>query len=424
MEGGLNVRERWRGIMGATVRRVGVTLLSVAMAGGLLSSARAGEGDVPEAPPAPPRVHAHSSLPRPPRAPHAPRPPRVPDDADDDDGPRVSVDTVFVVQPGARMSVFNFNGSVALHTWSRNAVRVAIDRSTRDRVAIAREGRELKFESISTMGTPHAMDFELLVPPWLPVSLSGVNNDVTAEGLTGGLSVDTVHGDVVVRHVSGPIVLHSVEGVVDLADAHGSIDVGSVNDAVRVADVTGAIVADGVNGDVHLVGVDSRKVSATTISGDVIFDSPMLDGGDYQFRTHSGDIAVGLADAPNATVSVATFSGDFASAFDIRPERSVGGERGKRMRFTLGNGSAKLNLESFQGSIEILRASQRELRRKMDEAQRARRDALKKWGEWNPQLRMEWKMKMDKAEQAQQRALERNVEHAFDHFDPDSSSDE
>jgi len=417
MEDGLNMRESWRVALGAMVRRVGAMLLSVAMAGGLLSSAHAGGEDAPEAPPVPPRVHVHSSMPRPPRPARAPRAPRAIANADDDDdGPRASVDTVFVVQPGTRMSVFNFNGSVALHTWTRNAVRVAIDRSTRDRVAIERDGRMLKLESVSPNGHPHPMDFDLLVPTWLPVSLSGVNNDVTAEGLTGGLSVDTIHGDVVVRHVTGPIVLHSVEGVVDLADAQGSIDVGSVNDAVRLADVTGSIVADGVNGDLHLVGVDSRKVSATTVSGDVVFDSPLLQGGDYRFQTHSGDIAVGLADAPNATVSVATFSGDFASAFDIRPERQLGGEHGKRMMFTLGNGSAKLNLESFQGSIEILRASQRELRRKMDNAQRARRDALKKWGEWNPQLRMEWKMKMDKAEKEQ--------EHSMEHEEPDTSSDE
>jgi len=420
MEGGLIQFHGRCGAFGALVRRVGATLLSVAMAGGIVSSAHAGGGDAPDAPPVPPRVHVHSSMPRPPRPARAPRAPRVGADDDDDDGPRVAIDTVFVAQPGARISVFNFSGNVALHTWRRNAVRVAIDRSTRDRVAIVREGRELKLESISPSGQPRAMDFDLIVPPWMPVSLSGVNNDVTAEGLTGGISVDTIHGDVVVRHVAGSIVLHSVEGVVDLADARGTIDVGSVNDAVRVADATGAIMADAVNGDVHLVGVDSHRVKATTVSGDVIYDSPLQSGGDYRFQTHSGDIAVGLADAPNATVSVATFSGDFASAFDIRPERQPGGERGKRMRFTLGNGSAKLNLESFQGSIEILRTSQRELRRKIEEAQRARREALKKWGEWNPQLRMEWKMKMDKAEKEQERTLE----HSLDHLDPDSSSDQ
>jgi hypothetical protein len=409
----------------AVGRRIVAAWLVLALAGGLLAPAYAGRGDAPDAPdapapPAPPHAHAHASLPRPPRAPRAPR---VRVDADDDE-PRVNVDTVFVVQPGTKLEVFNFNGSVALHTWSKNAVRLAVERPANDRIAIERAGQVMKFESISSLGTPGDMDFDLVVPPWLPVSLSGVNNDVTAEGLTGGLSVDTVHGDIVARHLSGPIVLHSVEGVVDLADAHGSIDVGSVNDAVRLSDVAGAIVADGVNGDVHLVGVDSRKVSATSVSGDVIFDSPMLDGGDYRFQTHTGDIAVGLADAANATVSVSTFSGDFASAFAIRPERLERAERGKRMRFTLGNGSAKLNLESFAGSIEILRANQRELRQRMNDVLKARRDALKKWGEWNPQLRMEWKRKVDKAEAAQQRVMERSMERGVEHDLPDTTSDE
>jgi hypothetical protein len=83
---------------------------------------------------------------------------------------------------------------------------------------------------------------------------------------------------------------------------------------------------------------------------------------------------------------VSTFGGDFASAFAIRPERS---ERGKRLHFTLGNGSAQVNLESFQGSIELLKRSQQELRQKMDRAQRDRLKALQKWGEWNPMRRVE-----------------------------------
>jgi hypothetical protein len=419
----LNMRNRARA---GSWTWMGAAFLCAAMGGFPLTPARAGGGEpraeappvaqapTPPAPPIPGMPRMAGIPPRAPHAPHAPGLPRRMRD-DDDDAPRVSIDTVFVVRPGMRLAVFNFGGTVAFRTWPRNAVRLAVERAAEDRVAIARSGPELKFESVSANGQPDDMDFALTVPAWLPVSLTGVNSDVTAEGMAGGLRVETVHGDVVVRHVTGAVGLHSVEGVVDLADAHGKIDVGSVNDAVRLSDITGDISADAVNGDVHLVGVDSRKVDATSVSGDVVYDAPLQLGGTYSFSTHDGDIAVGLPDPPNAIVNVSTFSGDFASAFAIKPERSVGG---KILHFTLGDGRAKLNLESFEGSIELLRLGQGELQRRIDRAQKRRDESLHKWGEWNPTRRME--LKVEKIE----REVERQKRHAEQHNAAHSSDDD
>jgi hypothetical protein len=51
-------------------------------------------------------------------------------------------------------------------------------------------------------------------------------------------------------------------------------------------------------------------------------------------------------------VSVATFNGAFSSSIPVTIER---GHRARRFNFTLGSGSAKLELESFSGSVELAR---------------------------------------------------------------------
>jgi hypothetical protein len=49
---------------------------------------------------------------------------------------------------------------------------------------------------------------------------------------------------------------------------------------------------------------------------------------------------------------VATFGGDFSSSFPVRLSES---RKGKRFSFTLGNGNARLELEAFQGRIQLKR---------------------------------------------------------------------
>ena len=57
----------------------------------------------------------------------------------------------------------------------------------------------------------------------------------------------------------------------------------------------------------------------------------------------------------NVTVSVSTYSGDFESDFPVTlSEKS---KKGRQFSFTLGTGKAVIDLETFQGSINVRRRS-------------------------------------------------------------------
>jgi hypothetical protein len=94
----------------------------------------------------------------------------------------------------------------------------------------------------------------------------------------------------------------------------------------------------------------------STVNGDVTFNGTMRDGGAYRLTTHGGDLRVGLGGAPNATVFVRTFQGDFTADFPIQlPEGQSAREGSKRFNFTLGSGSARIELQSFNGDIVVAR---------------------------------------------------------------------
>jgi DUF4097 and DUF4098 domain-containing protein YvlB len=92
-------------------------------------------------------------------------------------------------------------------------------------------------------------------------------------------------------------------------------------------------------------------VDANTVNGDISYEGTIRPNGRYRLATHNGDVTVVVPDGADALVSVSTFQGDFASDFPI----TLRERHGKRFEFTLGKGSARLELESFQGTIELRR---------------------------------------------------------------------
>jgi DUF4097 and DUF4098 domain-containing protein YvlB len=132
-----------------------------------------------------------------------------------------------------------------------------------------------------------------------------------------------------------------------------------VNEDVSVANSSGEIVAGTVNGEIDLRIIDAATVDASTINGDIAYSGSIRNGGRYGFTTHNGDITMTVAQGTNASVAVSTFNGDFESEFEV-PLR--GTQKGKGFRFTLGSGSAQVTLESFQGTIELVRPGSERLR--------------------------------------------------------------
>ena len=108
-------------------------------------------------------------------------------------------DTTIVVRKGTRFELHNFGGEIRIATWAKDQVRVQAEHSHRDWIDVKRAEGLLRVQSASRLGPSQSVEYDLTIPAWLPVQLSGVYNDVTAEGLKGGITVETVRGDIAVR---------------------------------------------------------------------------------------------------------------------------------------------------------------------------------------------------------------------------------
>jgi DUF4097 and DUF4098 domain-containing protein YvlB len=262
------------------------------------------------------------------------------------------IDSTVPVERGQRLEVSSHAGEISVKTWNRNAVRVVSDNDGRSSVEIERSPTLLTVKTHRRRSGAAMVDLEITAPTWMALDLSGVYTDVIVAGARGPVTVETVQGQVDVEGGDGLVSLQSVQGSVSLRGAKGSIEVHSVNEDVTVTGSSGEVTAETVNGSVSLIKVEGSSVTATSVNGDLSYDGPIRNGGRYTFSTHNGDITLAVPPTTNAAVSVSTFNGEFESEFPVTLTET---RKGKRFSFTLGSGSAQVTLESFQGSIELVR---------------------------------------------------------------------
>jgi hypothetical protein len=248
-----------------------------------------------------------------------------------------------------------FAGEVTVTAWNRDAVRVQADVGGSTGVEIDRNATTVTVRTSGRRGPPSNVDLQITAPAWMPLDLSGVNTEMTITGARAGISAETVQGDVTATGGNGLVSLRSVQGSVSLTGAKGRLDVSSVNADVEVIGSSGEVTAETVNGDVTLDKVDATSVTATSLNGDVAYNGPIKSTGRYALSTHNGDVTVTVAEGTSASVSVSTFNGEFESAFPVTLTET---RKGKRFNFTIGGGSAQVTLESFQGTIELVRPGQ------------------------------------------------------------------
>ncbi len=263
-----------------------------------------------------------------------------------------ATDTTLPAAKGTRLSVNNFGGRITVTTWNRSEVQV---RSTSDdadaELRVESSGGEVRVSQRMRHG-PTEMDVTISVPTWMSLALEGVETDIIVSGTAAPVRAQSVSGDITLSGGADNVSLSSVDGNVSAEGVHGTLEIQAVDGDVTVRTLTGALTVQGVDGDVRLESVTSSAVRVTSVDGDIAFDGPLAANGSYSFKTHDGDLTLRPVGAVNATISVSTWNGEFESAI---PVTITGSQEGKRFSFTLGTGSARVELESFDGQIRLAR---------------------------------------------------------------------
>jgi DUF4097 and DUF4098 domain-containing protein YvlB len=263
-------------------------------------------------------------------------------------------DTTLAVPPTARLQLQTQSGSIKVTAWDRNEMRVHAEHGMRDQIEINVRGSVVEVDAQRRRGGPAAVDYEITVPRTMSLELSGQETEIEVEGVTGSISAESVEGGVTIRGAGGPVEVHTVEGNVVIDGARGEVKVEGVEGDITITNVVGDLTVETTDGDVTLENVDAANVDVSTVDGDVHYSGTIRDRGRYGFSAHSGDIVVAMPTTVNATVTVATFDGSFEADPSFKVQVTTV-RPGRRFSFTLGSGAARVELESFDGTIRLER---------------------------------------------------------------------
>jgi DUF4097 and DUF4098 domain-containing protein YvlB len=217
-------------------------------------------------------------------------------------------------------------------------------------VQIDRTGNVVSLRVRADRGMPRAA-LEVTVPRSMAIHIDGMSTDASVRGTANSIAVRTVHGDITVSDGTD-IRAEAVQGAVTVENARGTVDARSVNRGVRVAGATGDVRAEAINGNVSLERIQSSLVRASTVNGRISYDGSIRDGGRYSLVSHSGDVVLVIPAGANATLSLATMSGEFESDVPLVFSES---RPGRRITTVVGTGSARVELETFSGRVRIQR---------------------------------------------------------------------
>jgi hypothetical protein len=243
---------------------------------------------------------------------------------------------------GKRLTVKNISGDIRIEPASGNSVSVT---------GVKKAGRhgDPKDVEIRQVKTGDGITVCVVYP-------GSRNDDEGCDGRGGnrGDRNDT-RVDFTVRLPSGAALsAMTVSGDVEGRGIRGAVEARTVSGDVSLSDVDGQVVdAQTVSGDVSLEDVGATEVTGHTVSGDVEFSGEIRPRGDYDFKSLSGDVVMRIPRDAGAEVTGSTFSGDFRTSFALTTRATSRYTGSQRLNGTIGNGSARIRVESFSGSVEI-----------------------------------------------------------------------
>jgi DUF4097 and DUF4098 domain-containing protein YvlB len=259
-------------------------------------------------------------------------------------------DTVLAVNRGDRVVLEGISGVMAITAWDRSELEV---RSTTGNtpLAVRRTGATLQVEPDGARRR-RSLDAVIRVPAWIDVEVGGSALDLNVTGIDGALRVANVSGDVQIRDAGGAVDVRSIRGEVVVVDARGAVRASSQADDVTLRRIVGSVEAHSGDGDIILDQIESMSVRAEAQDGNIVFSGAIGNGGEYRFYLHDGDVLLEVPADVSARVHVSTFDGEFTSDFPVRVESF---SAGRQFDFVLGQGSALIEIEVFDGEIRLAR---------------------------------------------------------------------
>lgn len=246
----------------------------------------------------------------------------------------------------ARVSIENTSGSITVTAWDRNEVAVYGGRSVLRNLELDGNPRHVQIR----MNAGSSLDVR--VPRRAQLRAKSSSGFVHVEGVEGSVDIESASGTLQVE--GRPRSIHATGfsgGVTILGGGTEVTRAESVSGTVMITRANGVVEAKSSSGGVNVKG-DVREAVLFSVSGSVMFDGTVADGGRLSAESSSGSVELSLPRNTSAEYDLTTISADIDNDFGPPALKARNGS-GVGLRFTVGNGGARIKAASVSGSVRL-----------------------------------------------------------------------
>jgi DUF4097 and DUF4098 domain-containing protein YvlB len=249
--------------------------------------------------------------------------------------------------PKPTVSIVNEYGPIAVHPSTSNQVVVRYVLHS-DKVEVDanqsgdQSGDRITIESHllqGATGDTAQVDYEVLVPAGSILFIHSNSGTLSAEHLTGDVSIEGASTPVDLRGMSdGHVRVRTLSGNILLAD-------------IRQVHV----VANTISGDITMRNVDGPFVEVSSNNGKIHYDGDFGGMGSYKINSHSGDIDASIPATASFDVTATSVKGQVDTDFPLQPKAHsiTVPEKGHSFVGIAGRAASSVFLHTFSGKIRL-----------------------------------------------------------------------
>lgn len=262
------------------------------------------------------------------------------------------------LDPRGRVEVDNVKGRVEVVAWNRPEVQLSGSLGNGvEKLSVEGDSKVLRIKVQYPARGRNAEPSRLVlqVPLLADLEVDTVSADISVSGVASReLELQSVSGGITANGAPGRGKISTVSGDIQLAMNTPRLRVETVSGKlITQGRLNGEIALESVSGDVRLntLGERVRKLSANTVSGDMVLALALADDGEIRMESVSGDLRLQLPADLSAQVSGESFSGDLsAPGAKIRKEEFG---PGSSFRVRYGAGKGDIRMQTFSGDARL-----------------------------------------------------------------------
>jgi DUF4097 and DUF4098 domain-containing protein YvlB len=258
------------------------------------------------------------------------------------------VEKHFTVVGRPVVTIHNSNGRIQVKSWNKSEVMFTADHATAN-TEVESEQVDSRIEigtrvlNAAARSADLQADYTVTVPEETALEIRTDSGSISVASVHGNLTFDTLAADVNLQDVGGVVMVTTADGSIVCSRCDGA-----------------SFKAETVGGNVQILQPVMDKITVHTTAGNIFFDGEFLRHGIYIMKSDTGNTEVHYGAASSFDLKATSLHGSVISQVSFQPDQHGKKENspkfpGSKSLFgTVGKGTAKVDLQSFSGTIKIM----------------------------------------------------------------------